>query len=149
MVTTRTGFGLKTLIFLEVDMASYWADKTAQDPQKGTGYTCPWCQRFLKPKVSTSAKNPGRSFVSCASDYGGCGLFSFLDGVPDERFNPSKKDKGAPLKKAKVDGTQVVGPIADPPDAVAQRLAELSTEVAGLRSELAQVLRVVTQIAEN
>lgn len=117
-------------------------------------YTCPWCQRDLKAKVSNSAKNPGKTFVSCAKDYNGCGLFSFLDAQPDEKFKPKETNGtiGATNKRSRADPpapVQVVGPIAAPPDAVAQRLAELATEVTSLRSELAAVRKFIEQVTEQ
>ncbi len=46
---------------------TYWTERFIAD----TGmYTCPDCARDLKPKMSNSAKNPGRTFVSCSKDFG-------------------------------------------------------------------------------
>lgn len=123
---------------------------------KKVGYECPWCQRMLKSKVSNSAKNPGRSFVGCSKEYGGCGLFSFLDAEPDETYRP-KEGKGADNavasasapKRARTEGTNIVGPIVNRPDVTETRLAELATEVAGLRSELKDLSDLVKQCVEN
>lgn len=126
------------------------ADQFWLNLKRDDGYECPWCQRNLKVKVSNSAKNPARSFVSCSKDFGGCGLFSFMDARPDDRFKPGAE---RPTKKGKTDGisggTQVLGGIAAPPEAGAQRLAELTTEVAGFRSDLAKIMDFIKQVTDN
>jgi hypothetical protein len=104
---------------------------------KTTGnFDCPWCQRELKSKLSTSAKNPNRVFVSCNKDFGGCGLFSFLDDAPNESFNPNKKFGGQKRARSDAPGTNLVGPVAHQPGAHEQRLAELVTELAALKNSL-------------
>jgi hypothetical protein len=118
------------------------------DADKKT-YTCPWCKRELKSKISNSAKNPGKSFVSCSKDYGGCGLFCFLNEQPNDKFKPAGGD-GAPLafKRARAEGTNVVGPIAAAPNAVEQRVADLAVEVAALRAAIARVDDYIRQVNE-
>jgi len=99
----------------------FWTSKFEQ--ATGT-YTCPWCERDLKPKVSNSAKNPGKTFVSCSRDYGGCGLFSFLCDEPNEKFKPKSG------KRARADGgNNIVGPIVNRPTVTDERLAELATKM--------------------
>ncbi len=113
-------------------------------------YQCPWCERDLKPKLSNSAKNPGKTFVSCSKDFGGCGLFSFLDAEPNEKFNPNNK-------RARTDndagpaygGTNVLGPIAHAPDVANERLAELATSVANLEAKLDKCLEYIALTTDN
>lgn len=112
-------------------------------------YDCAWCDRELKPKMSNSAKNPGRSFVSCSKDHGGCGLFCFLDEQVNDKFRPKDASAAAPTKRAKVDGTQVIGSINQQPNAVEQRLAELCTELSLLRTQVHEVHEFVKQVTEN
>lgn len=121
-------------------MSTYWTEKF--NAASGM-YQCPWCDRDLKPKVSNSEKNPGRSFVACSKDYGGCGMFSFLDAEPNAKFKPH----GA--KRGRVDGAHVMGGINQAPDQVAQRLAELATEISGVRSEIREVYDFVKQVTDN
>ena len=103
----------------------FWQNKF----NAGNGmYGCSDCSRDLKPKMSNSAKNPGRTFVSCSKDFGGCGLFSFIDEEP--RFAGGK---ATGVKRAKPEGTSVIGPISNAPSAHEERLAELVTEIADLR----------------
>lgn len=115
----------------------YWAQKFNAESQM---YDCPWCDRTLKAKMSTSAKNPNRTFVSCNKDFGGCGLFSFLDDEPNEQFNPNKKAGGQGQKRARTQGTNIVGPVVNQPGVHEQRLAELASEVSGLKSMIVEVL---------
>ena len=62
---------------------AFW---TARFNAESKMYKCAWCDRDLKSKMSNSAKNPGRGFVSCSKDFGGCGLFCFngseIFGIP-------------------------------------------------------------------
>lgn len=113
-------------------MTDFWKQR-----HNGTdGYDCPDCHRLLKPKVSQSAKNPGRSFVSCSKDYGGCGLFSFLDEEP--RFSAAAGTKST--KRPRADApVNIVGPVAMQPQAHEQRLAELATTLADVNRGLATV----------
>lgn len=113
---------------------------------KTTGmYKCPACARDLKAKQSNSEKNPGRFFVSCSKDFGGCGQFGFIDEEPRFVKGP------APSKRARASeaGTNLVGPIAAAPGAHETRLADLTAEVAGLRTELRQVHELLKQMADN
>ncbi len=130
-------------------VCTYWNDRF----HKETGmYTCPGCQRDLKPKMSQSAKNPGRTFASCSRDYGGCGLFSFIDEQP--KFMPQVA-QGA--KRAREEGgNNVIGPIVNRPDVTETRLAELATKIdeattvlGSLRSEIAFIASYVKQLQEN
>ncbi len=130
---------------------AYWQEKVLQNGN----YQCPWCPRDLKAKLSNSAKNPNKLFVSCSQDHGGCGLFCFLDSEPNEQFNPAKKrsfckrdrdESGVPAPKS---GNNIVGPVVNRPDVHETRLAELAAEVAGLRSELRIVVDFVKQATDN
>ena len=127
----------------------YWQQKF----NAGTGmYACPWCQRELKPKLSNSAKNPGKTFVSCSKDFSGCGLFSFLDAIPDEKFNPFTKQQG--LKRAKPDappsqGTNVMGPVVNQPNVHEVRLAELSAKMDAVTTALVRIENYIHQVTEN
>lgn len=122
----------------------FWLDKRIE----GGDYQCPWCPRTLKSKLSNSIKNPGKSFVTCNKEFGGCGLFSFLDVQPNEEFNPSKKKTFN--KRTKIDdsigvggaipqGTNVIGPISNAPTATEMRLAELATKIDEMQTQLAAI----------
>jgi hypothetical protein len=118
-------------------------------------YQCPWCSRDLIPKMSNSAANPGKTFVSCAKDFGGCGLFSFLHQPPNEKFNPNKKQGFKRTKEdsendvPRVGGSNIVGPIVSAPNATETRLADLAAEVAHLRSELKEVLSYIKEVNDQ
>jgi hypothetical protein len=121
----------------------------------GGMYKCPWCERDLKPKLSQSAKNPGKTFVSCSKDFNGCGLFSFLDAIPDEKFNPFTKANGL-KKRARTDdalppsaGTNVMGPVVNQPDVHEKRLAELSLAVDKLTTVVTRIENYIQQVTEN
>lgn len=122
----------------------YWLNR--YDPSTAM-YSCPNCDRQLKEKLSQSAKNPGAKFVSCSADYGGCGFFGFLREEPNAKFLKGGKKPAA--KKAKVDGAQVVGPIAALPNATEARLAELATEIQHNTSKLNEILDYIKQVTEN
>lgn len=113
-------------------MTSYWNPRF--DQEQGM-YRCPeeGCTKMLKPKqAGPNSKNPGRWFVSCSADYGGCGLFSFTDEEPKYLGKNNKK-------RARTGGTQVLGPLVNQPAAHEQRLGELATEVAELRKAFEEV----------
>jgi len=117
-------------------------------------YDCPWCARTLKHKLSNSAKNPGRTFVSCAKDFGGCGMFCFLDAVPDEKHNPNKRarsDNGDTSNTGGVrsGGNNIVGPIVSAPNATETRLADLAAEIAALRSEVAKINDYIKEVNDQ
>lgn len=115
-------------------------------------YNCPWCPRTLKAKLSNSAKNPGRGFVSCSKDHGGCGLFCFTDAIPDDKYKPKDANAEAapaPGKRSRVEGTQVVGGINNAPNHVEQRLAELCTEISALRTEILAIGAFVKETTDN
>lgn len=122
-----------SLIFVfKMSACAYWNSKYHADRAM---FECPWCQRDLKSKLSTSAKNPNRAFVSCNKDFGGCGLFSFLDDQPNESFNPNnKRGGGVGAKRPRSEGTNIVGPVANAPGVHEERLAELVTEMAALKT---------------
>jgi hypothetical protein len=131
----------------------YWKNKF--DAATGM-YKCPWCERDLKPKLSNSAKNPGKTFVSCSKDFAGCGLFSFLDAVPDEKFNPFTKAKGLAKRPRSDDGAQppsagtnVLGPVVNQPDVHEKRLAELALAIDKLTSAVVRIEDYVRQVTEN
>jgi hypothetical protein len=95
-------------------------------------------------KVSQSAKNPGKAFVACNKDYGGCGLFCFVENEPNEKYNPNNG-----FKRPRADGNNIVGPIAAKPGVHEERLAELATAIDELRtqvlSQLGEVLEYLKQ----
>ena len=126
---------------------------TARFNEAAGNYGCPWCDRVLVPNLSNSAANPGKTFVSCSKDFGGCGLFSFLHQAPNEKFNPNKKQgvKRAANGDAEPTraGTNIVGPIVNAPNVVETRLADLAAEVAGLRSELKLVVDYIKEIHDQ
>lgn len=100
---------------------SFWQQRFNSQVQM---YDCSTCSKQLKPLVAGAhTKNAGRSFVSCSKDYGGCGLFCFLDDEP-RAFAP---------KRARGDGgTNVIGPVANAPSVTDERLAELIAKVDAL-----------------
>lgn len=113
-------------------------------------YDCPWCDRTLKPKLSNSAKNPGKTFVSCAKDFGGCGLFCFVDAVPNDKFKPGaqqgvKRERSPP----RAGGSNIVGPIVNRPDATETRIAELAAAIDRLTTKVDAIHEYVVQINEN
>ena len=110
-------------------------------------FGCPWCNRELKVKMSTSAKNPNRPFVSCNKDFQGCGLFSFTDDTPNEAFNPNKK-QGQKRAKTETQGTNIVGPVANQPGVHEQRLAELAFEMGALKAALVSLEAEVIKTRE-
>jgi len=114
-------------------------------------YDCPWCDRTLKHRLSNSVKNPGRTFVSCSKDYGGCGLFCFLDAVPDEKHNPNNKGFKRPATEApaRAGGSNIVGPIVSAPNATETRLADLAANVDGLRSDIKAVLDYIKEVNDQ
>lgn len=125
---------------------TFWVNRL----NEGSGmYSCPDCARDLKSKLSKSAKNPDRVFVSCSKDFGGCGLFSFIDEEP--RFmNKSNK------KRPRNENTQVIGPLANNPSAHEERLGELVAEVAELRNQVAklsdqgkEILGYIKEVTDN
>lgn len=121
--------------------ALYWTDRYDANTQM---YACPeeGCGKTLKCKLSNSAKNPGRTFVSCSSDYGGCGMFCFLNEEPKYLGRNNNK-------KARTDnGTQVLGPIVNQPQVHEQRLGELATEVAELRKVISETSAKLDAIYE-
>jgi hypothetical protein len=125
---------------------------TARFNESAGNYGCPWCDRVLVPKLSNSAANPGKTFVSCAKDFGGCGLFSFLNNPPNEKFNPNNKKgvkRAATEDAPRAGGTNILGPIVNAPDATEARLADLAAEVAGLRSELKVVLAYIKEVNDQ
>lgn len=130
----------------------YWTQRF--NAQAGS-YDCPWCARVLKPKLSTSVKNPGKTFVSCSKDFGGCGLFSFLDSPPNEKFNPNGGGGGGVKRERSVEaasaprGTNIVGPIVNAPNVTEQRLADLAAKIDGLASKMEQVLAYVKEVNDD
>jgi len=112
-------------------------------------YDCAWCARQLKSKISHSAANPDKEFVSCAKDYGGCGLFCFLDALPNEKFNPNKKGGTKRAAPDNSGGTNIVGPIVNAPNATEARLADLAATVDGLRSEVKAILAYIKEVNDQ
>ncbi len=94
--------------------------------------------------------------MSCSKDFAGCGLFSFLDAVPNEQFNPFTKAAGL-KKRARTDdaaappsaGTNVMGPVVNQPDVHEKRLAELALAVDKLSTAVARIEEYVRQVTEN
>lgn len=133
-------------------MNAFWLKQ--RDEATGN-YTCPTkgCGRDLKVKLSNSAANPGRSFVSCDPKFDGCGRFCFTDEAPNPKFEKkleaaaknggTKRERtdddagsGGNSKNYRVDGTSVTGQVAYPPSATDKRVADLANEVATLRQML-------------
>lgn len=119
-------------------MDAFWQPLRNED---GT-ITCPSCGKALKAKVSSTPKNPGRSFVGCSKDYGGCGAFGFLD----EPW--ADKGKSAP-KRARTAGTNLVGPIAAAPNATDTRLAELAAKIDQLVTSVEVMGRTVSELSHK
>lgn len=120
-------------------MASFWAEHQRDDGD----FDCPTegCGRVLKVRVSNTAKNPNRQFVSCAKDFGGCGLFCFTDERP--KFGGGKSAQ----KRARPGGNGYSGQLAvvETPEAaripsdVEVQLARLATAVDRVEQELRAV----------
>ena len=135
-------------------MAEFWSQRLRAEEGM---YDCPWCIRQLKPRVSgPTAKNPNRAFVSCSTEHDGCGLFCFLDALPNEKFNPNASAapvaNGGGVKRARVaasPGTNIVGPVTHTPGATDARVADLAAEVAQLRKQLADLGAVVAQLKHD
>jgi len=107
-------------------------------------YQCPWCPEELQPRVSNSAKNPGKTYVACNKERGGCGMFCFLDAEPNEKFNPNNK-------RARTDtyqGTTVVGSVANGPNVTDTRIAELATSVAELSKTMTDMYAKIDKILD-
>lgn len=131
-------------------MNKFWLDRR----DANGGITCPTngCGRELKVKLSNSAANPGRSFVSCDTKFDGCGRFCFVDEAPNPKFEKkleaaakggsNKRERtddgseGGNSKNYRVEGTSVTGQVAYPPSATDARVADLANEVATLRQML-------------
>lgn len=109
-------------------------------------YTCAWCDKHLKAKISNSEKNPGKVFVSCSKDYGGCGLFSFLDAPPNDKFKPGG---GGAQKRGRAPAQSLAGPVAAAPPNWALQLAALATQVADTNAAIAELEKRVTMLEEN
>ena len=128
--------------------STFWQQAFNGDTKQ---YTCPWCARGLKSKVSNSAKNPGRSFVSCSKDYGGCGLFCFLDAMPDDKHRPNatgdNSSKRARTDSPRTGGNNVIGPIADAPSAHEARLADLAAKIDQLATVIGQLVMDVSIVS--
>ena len=113
----------------------YWTDKRTSDGD----YTCPWCARNLKLKLSNSEKNPGRGFLSCDTKFGGCGLFCFADAEPNEKFKP-RGDKAA------ASGSIFGGNYAAKPSAENLEVATLKAKVATIESQLATIFEDIARL---
>lgn len=130
-------------------MNKFWLDRR----DANGNLTCPTngCGRDLKVKLSNSAANPGRSFVSCDTKFDGCGRFCFVDEAPNPKFEKkleaaakngggNKRERadtddgnGGNSKNFRVEGTSVTGQVAYPPSVTDARVADLANEVATLR----------------
>src|SRR5271167_3937910 len=103
--------------------SSFWTERFVT--ADGT-YTCPWCAKPLKAKISQSPKNPGKAFVSCNKDYGGCNMFSWLEAEPNEDYKPQGEQPV--VKKAKSAAanvvTKVLGPVTKKPNLMEERVGE-------------------------
>lgn len=108
-------------------------------------YNCPWCDRQLKARISQSEKNPGKTFVSCSKDHGGCGLFCFLGEEPNDKFKPgaAKRPRGGG------NGQSFVGAVAAAPPQALVEVAKLQTETADLRAAVADLTSRVAMLEEN
>jgi len=128
--------------------SSYWSALFVA--ASGT-YQCPWCARDLKPKISNSPKNPGRQFVSCSKDFGGCGLFCFTDELPNEKFNPAKQQGVKRERSAEpaARGSNIVGPIVSAPNVTETRLADLAAKIDGLASKIDAVMAYIKEVNDQ
>lgn len=109
----------------------FWKTRATGDGK----YQCTGCTFHLKPFQSKSVKNPGRWFVSCNKEKGGCGVFSFLDEEP--KFPQGQK-------RARTGGNNYTGPIAAAPNVLEERVAQLSTQVQTLESMLTDMREHLT-----
>ena len=127
----------------------YWTEKF----QAATGtYQCPWCNRDLRSKISQSAANPGKQFVSCDKKFGGCGMFCFTDALPNEKFNPNKggvKRERSEEPQPRPGGNNIVGPIVSAPNVTEVRLAELAAKVDGLASVLREIQQYIKEVNDQ
>ncbi len=142
-------------------MNKFWLDRRTGDGN----YTCPTngCGRDLKVKLSNSAANPGRSFVSCDQKFDGCGRFCFVDEAPNPKFEKklesqakgsgTKRERtedasdggsGGNSKNFRAEGTSITGQVAYPPSATDARVADLANEVATLRQIVLAVQEQLT-----
>ena len=126
-------------------MADFWRQRFNTNDNT---YECPWCHRGLKSKLSKSAKNPDKVFVSCAKDFGGCGLFCFLDSVPNDKFKPNTNKRPKTDDDPQPGGNNVIGPIVNNPDVHEVRLAELAAKVDNLASQLGKVEEGLRKVLE-
>jgi hypothetical protein len=94
--------------------------------------------KTLKPKVSNTAKNPGKVFVSCSKDYGGCGLFCWITETPHPKALQRKQ--GEKRQRQNGEGNFTRGNAAMPSN-VEKLLADLSAKVDALDAKLSEALR--------
>lgn len=112
-------------------MADYWSRYAQAD---GKHYTCPWCSADLTMFTcgqNAKPENVGRSFVNCSNKDGknGCGLYCFLDKVPNDKFKP----KAGGEKRARTEGTIITGSVANAPTPAEDALARIQTDVTKLK----------------
>lgn len=126
-------------------MATFWAEHQREDGD----FDCPGegCGRVLKARMSNTAKNPNRQFVSCGKDFGGCGLFCFTDERP--KFTGGKQAQGA-QKRARAAGySQQLAVVEN--DQVARIPAEVEVQISRLATAIDRVeqdLRAVKALLE-
>ena len=127
------------------EVCKFWADR-----RDGADYCCPDCNRALKVKMSNTAKNPGREFVSCSKNFGGCGLFCFMNEEPRKVGGGFKRprDNNAPTPP-RAGGTNVMGPVAATPGTHELRLAELATAVDKLTTKVDEIMEFIRQVNES
>lgn len=149
------------------EVCDYWKARV-HDWEGNLSYECPnGCTtnqgntKKLKPKLSKSAKNPNRWFLSCNDkSYNGskpgCGLFCWCDEEPNEQAL-SKRQAGtytdAPsLKRARVDneGTVVSGSgFVNMPDQCHKDIAKMSAQLDAMQQKLDLLVSIFDKADEQ
>ena len=126
-------------------MDSFWESR-----QTDEGFTCPGeggnCQRVIKLKTSNTAKNPGREFVACSKDFGGCGLFCFLDERPRLGGGGGGKGGASAAKRPRRPGVSDQLTIVEN-DNVARVPSEAELQLARLQTSCDRIEQQLREIA--
>jgi hypothetical protein len=148
----RGGYFLNTnkglnMQFQNTDAAGlhpYWTGKMNQ----WGSYNCPnGCKtsngnpKTIKPKVvvSTAKGNQGRTFASCSTQYGGCGLFCFTDEEPSDQALSKRQQGSAKRNRSDADGNFTTNNAAMPSNNE-KLLADLSAKLDALDAKVSQLL---------
>lgn len=112
-------------------VTAFWAPFRNPNGQVG----CPWCGLLLKVftcGANAKPENQGRSFVNCSKKDGahGCGLYCFLDEVPNDRFKPKAQGQ----KRERAEGTVLTGGIAATPSVLEDAVARLQADVTKIKA---------------